>query len=94
MNAVNTEQHLNDWNVVVHLYENRTQTDARAVLMVGGQEVTGHGEAHRNPHDSDVPRIGDELAAGRALLDLGRKLLQATETDIGTLEGHPIHLER
>lgn len=90
---MNTE-HANDWNVVVHLFEDRTRTDAHAVLGVGDRELTGHGEAHRSPYDSDVPRIGDELAAGRALLDLGRKLIQTTETDIGVLEGHPVHLSQ
>jgi hypothetical protein len=39
-----------------------------------------------------VPRIGDELAAGRALMDLGYKLLRVTEDDIGALEGRPVHL--
>lgn len=90
---VNTE-HDSDWNVVIHLYEDRTRTDARAVLSVGDRELTGRGEAHRSPYDSDVPRIGDELAVGRALADLGRKLIEATEEDIGVLEGHPVHLAR
>lgn len=90
---MNTEQHLTAWNVVL-LYENRTRTDARAVLEVGGQEITGHGEAHHNPYYSDVLRTGDELAAGRALMDLGRELLHVTETDTGMLEGHPVHLKQ
>jgi hypothetical protein len=84
--------HVNDWHVVIHLQEDRTHTDARAVLTDGDREFVGHGEAHRSPYDSDVPRIGDELAAGRALLDLGQKLVQVTEQDIGMLEGHPVRL--
>jgi hypothetical protein len=86
--------HEGDWQVVVHLDEDRTRTTAHAVLGDGGPALTGHGEAHRSPYDSDVPRIGDELAAGRALMDLGQKLLRVTEEDIGALEGHPVHLNQ
>lgn len=83
-----------DWEVVVHLAEDRTRTVAHATVAGGGPELTGRGEAHRSPYDSDVPRIGDELAAGRALMDLGYKLLRVTEDDIGALEGHPVHLKQ
>lgn len=86
-------EHGDDWHVTIHLFEARTLTGARAVLTAGHREFTGRGEAHRSPHDSDVPRIGDELAAGRALHDLGRQLLQATEEDIETLDGRPVHLD-
>lgn len=87
-------EHTNDydWHVTIHLFEDRAQTGARASLSAGNRELVGHGEAHRSPYDSDVPRIGDELAAGRALLDLGRQLLRETEQDIETIEGHPVHL--
>lgn len=87
-------EHVNDWHVTVHLFEDRTRTGAVAELSDGGRELTGRGEAHRSPHDSDVPRIGDELAAARALMDLGQKLIRVTEQDIGVLEGHPVRLER
>jgi len=86
--------HMNDWNVVVHLSEGRARTVARAVVDVGDHEIVGHGEAHRSPYDSDVPRIGDELAAGRALMDLAGKLLRVTEDDIAVIEGRPVHLKR
>lgn len=87
-------EHEDDWRVVVHLSEDRTRTTAVATLGPGGPELTGRGEAHRSPYDSDVPRIGDELAAGRALMDLGNKLLRMTEDDIGALEGHPVRLNQ
>lgn len=87
-------EHTNDWHITIHLSENRAQTDARATLSAGDRELHGHGEAHRSPYDSDIPRIGDELAAGRALMDLGRQLLRETEQDIEIAEGHPVHLSR
>lgn len=94
MDKAADSEHEADWGVVVHLAEDRTRTIAHATLERGGPELTGRGEAHRSPYDSDVPRIGDELAAGRALMDLGYKLLRATEDDIGALEGRPVHLKQ
>lgn len=88
------EEHENDWHVVVQFSERPERTVARAVLDGGGHELVGHGEAHRNPSDTDVPRIGDELAVGRALTDLARQLVRVTEEDIGTIEGHPVRLRR
>ena len=44
--------------------------------------LTGHGVAHCNPADADVPEIGDELAAGRAMDELARQLLRTAERDI------------
>jgi hypothetical protein len=87
-------EHANDWHITIHLFEDRTQTGARAVLTAGDRELNGHGEAHRSPYDSDVPQIGDELAVGRALMDLSRQLLRATEGDIEAVQGHPVHLRR
>lgn len=87
-------EHADDWHVTIHLYENRAETGARALLSARGRELRGHGEAHRSPYDSDVPRIGDELAVGRALMDLGRQLLHETEQDIEAVEGHPVHLRK
>ena len=51
----------------------------------GDKVVNGHAEAHRNPHDPSVPEIGDELAAGRALADLGQQLIHMAAIDVGAL---------
>ena len=85
-------EHTNDWHVTIHLFEDRGETGARALLTGGDRELRGHGEAHCSPYDSDVPRIGDELAVGRALMDLGRQLLRETEQDIEMIEGHAVHV--
>jgi hypothetical protein len=44
--------------------------------------LVGRGTARANPHDRDVPEIGDEMAVGRALGDLSRNLLSVAEADI------------
>ncbi|GGY33563.1 DUF1876 domain-containing protein [Streptomyces djakartensis] len=75
--------HTLDWNVRLHLSEDdEGTTRAQAVLDTGAAALTGHGTAHCNPADTDVPEIGDELAAGRAMRDLAQRLLDAAEHDI------------
>jgi hypothetical protein len=44
--------------------------------------IEGVGHARRNPRDRTVPEIGDELAAGRALIDLSSRLVQLAAADI------------
>ena len=74
--------HTQEWTVRLLLFEDEGTTKARAVVDTGGASLTGHGVAHRNPADTDVPEIGDELAAGRAMHDLARQLVDAAERDI------------
>jgi Rv2632c-like len=41
--------------------------------------------ARRHPADPDVPEIGDELAVGRAFIELGERLVHAASEDIAAL---------
>ncbi|MGA5054554.1 DUF1876 domain-containing protein [Streptomyces cellulosae] len=74
--------HTLEWKTRLYLFEEDGTTKARAALDTGSTTLTGHGAAHRNPADPDVPEIGDELAAGRALRDLGGQLLALAERDV------------
>ncbi|MFH8800811.1 DUF1876 domain-containing protein [Streptomyces sp. NPDC017936] len=75
--------HTSEWQVRLHLFEDDDgTTKAHLVLDTGTTEITGHGAAHRHPADADVPEIGDELAAGRAMNDLARQLLDTADRDI------------
>ncbi|MDQ0988867.1 DUF1876 domain-containing protein [Streptomyces sp. V3I7] len=74
--------HTEEWTVRLQLFEEEGTTKARVQLDTGTTQLTGHGVAHRNPSDADVPEIGDELAAGRALHDLAGQLVSAAERDI------------
>ena len=58
------------------------------------RQLTGEGTARRNPTDSDVPEIGDELATARALSDLAHQLLDAAAEDIGAITKEHVHLYR
>lgn len=73
------------WTAEIILEETPEKTDAFVTLRTGDAECTAEGHARRNPHDPSVPRIGEELAAARALGELSRKLL---EESARILEGH------
>ncbi|KUL22195.1 DUF1876 domain-containing protein [Streptomyces regalis] len=74
--------HTVEWKVRLYLFEDEGTTKARVVLDAGAASLTGRGVARCNPADTDVPEIGDELAAGRALHDLAQQLVSAAERDI------------
>jgi len=84
--------HVKAWHATVLLREDHGETIADATLSTGEHVLHGRGVSHRNPSDPDVPEIGDELAAARALVALGNRLVEATAEDIGTLEGHVVRL--
>lgn len=78
--------HTGEWKVHLYLYEHDSDsTVARIVLETGSTTLRGEGRARRNPRDSAVPEVGDELAAGRALADVAAKLLGIAENDITAL---------
>ena len=71
------------WTVQLTLEEQGDDTFADATLGFDNKlEIRGHGQSRRNPRDESEPRIGDELAAARALSDLAHQLLAAAATDI------------
>ncbi|WBO62178.1 DUF1876 domain-containing protein [Streptomyces camelliae] len=74
--------HTVEWKVHLYLFEDDGTTKARVVLDTPTTALTGHGSARCNPVDTDVPEIGDELAAGGALHDLGRPPAEAAGRDI------------
>jgi Rv2632c-like len=81
------------WSVDLFIDENDDHTYAEARLHTGDDtHLTGVGRASRNPADYPVPEIGDELAAARALNDLGHKLLMATAGDIAAITRREVHL--
>jgi hypothetical protein len=82
------------WSIEVFLTEDPETTRADAVLEVGDRHFRGYGRARRNPADPDVPRIGEELAAARALSDLSHQLVHAAADAIEAFEGHPVTLYR
>jgi hypothetical protein len=79
------------WTIHVSFTENDERTRADARLEVGQEEWHGWGRARRNPIDPDIPAIGKELAAARALSDISHQLVDAAARRIEVFEGHPVH---
>lgn len=81
------------WQVNLAIVERGGQTFAHATLVGDGPPLESDGGARRNPRDSDVPLIGDEVAAARALHQLADALLKAAAADIGAADGASVQLQ-
>jgi Domain of unknown function (DUF1876)/Domain of unknown function (DUF1918) len=86
------------WHVQLQLIESSGSTTAEATLVAGPAEhgdvgpLRGVGHARRDPHDAEVPVIGDEVAAGRALRRLADALLGQAQEDISARTGNKAHV--
>jgi Domain of unknown function (DUF1876) len=80
------------WTVELLLSERDGMTHAEARLVTGlPSPLTATGDARLSPHDPvDVAEIGYELAAARALNNLGQALLQTAGADVAGLL-HDLH---
>ena len=72
------------WHVELTFSEDEHRTRADAVLDLRGSHFHGFGQAKRAPDDPNVPIVGEELAAARALSDLAHNLLDAAAERIAT----------
>lgn len=85
--------HCEEWRAVISIEEHDDHTKAVARLETrDATHLEGHGTARRNPVDRDVPEIGAELAAARALAELQHHLLEAAVEDIEQATGRAAHL--
>jgi hypothetical protein len=80
------------WGVEIVFTEDDDRTQADAMLRISEHEFHGWGRAKRNPVDPDVPRIGEELAAARALSDLSHQLIHAAAAAVEEFEGREVRL--
>jgi len=72
--------------------EDEHHTQARASLTIRGATFVATGRARRHPADPNMPLVGEELAAARALSDLSHQLLDAATETISEREGRPARL--
>ena len=80
------------WTVTVTFTDDDNQTRADAVLRGGPDDLQGWGRARRNPADPNVPAVGSEVAAARALSDLAHHLLDAAAHRIESWAGGEVHI--
>ena len=83
------------WDVEIFIAEHDDNTTRAEARLRTGEDtaLTGVGIARQNPHDVNVPEIGDELAAARALSELAHRLLDAAAEDIEGMTHRPVHLD-
>ncbi len=82
------------WTVEIVFSEDEDRTRADAMLTGSAETLQGWGRARRNPVDPDVPAVGEEVAAARALSDLAHHLLDRAAHRIESWEGHPVDMSR
>jgi Rv2632c-like len=80
------------WVVNVSFTEDADRTRADAILELASKKFHGFGQAKRAPADPNVPVIGQELAAARALSDLSHQLLEEAAERIESFEGHSVNV--
>ena len=80
------------WPLEITFVEDERTTRADVVLDVAGRHHHGWGRAKRDPGDADVPVIGEEVAAARALIRLAHQLLGAAESDIEEIEQRAVRI--
>ena len=83
------------WTVEIYIDENDGDRSTRAEARLHTNDATqlvGRGVARRNPDDSEVAEIGDELAVARALSALAHELLDAAAGDIQQVTHKRVHL--
>lgn len=73
--------------VDLHFDEKGPLTAAMAEITVNGRRYAGRGEARCRPGDVEDTMIGEELAAARALEDLGLQLRAAAQKEIAAHDG-------
>lgn len=83
------------WTVDLYIGEHENGvTYAEARLITHATDgLRAVGKARLNPHDANVPEVGDEIAAARALRVLADDLLDVAAGDVEDLTHQPVHLK-
>jgi hypothetical protein len=82
--------HAVGWHVEIEFDEDDTHTKAALLLRLpDGAELRARGHAKRNPADVPQPRIGEEVAAARALSNLTHQLLEKAAGEISEVTHRP-----
>lgn len=81
------------WHIDMEFREIDAKTEAAVLLRLqDGTELRAHGRANRHPDDPSQPRVGEEIAAARALNDMARRLLKKAGVEIEQVTHLEAHL--
>ncbi len=64
------------WKLRFEIREDDQHCEMTVHLGTGLRQLAGEGRSRRNPTDMSMPRVGEELAAARALHDLANHLTE------------------
>ncbi|MCQ4042600.1 DUF1876 domain-containing protein [Streptantibioticus rubrisoli] len=82
------------WHIEMEFKEVEKETRAAAMVRLpDGTEMRARGHATRHPHDAEQLRVGEEIAAARALNELSRELLHKAEGEIEQVTHREAHLQ-
>lgn len=85
-------QTLVGWHIEMEFREEGPRTAAAAMLRLSdGSELRAHGYTSRHPSDPEQLRVGEEIAAARALNDLASQLLSKAHNEIQEVSPVPTH---
>ena len=88
-----TTMHTMGWHIEVEFDEDDTHTKAALLLRLPDHtELRAKGHAKRNSADTPQPRIGEEIAAARALSDLVHQLLDKAANEISQETNRPAEI--
>ncbi|MFI9274256.1 DUF1876 domain-containing protein [Kitasatospora sp. NPDC052896] len=77
------------WHIELEFDEVDNKTRAAAMVRLqDGTELRAHGYTSRHPSDMSQPRVGEEIAAARALQDLAKQLFEKAHGEIDEASGH------
>lgn len=82
----------NTWTAEIVFEETLDSTEATITINMGDAACKATGRARRNPQDPNVPLIGEELAAARALAELSHKLVDEAALILEGRVGEPVEL--
>lgn len=74
-------EHTAEWKIKLFLFEHENGSTAKVVLDTGVTTLRGEGHAGQYPDGRTIPEIDTEIAAGRALVDLGNQLAEIGSAD-------------
>ncbi|MFE0460030.1 DUF1876 domain-containing protein [Kitasatospora sp. NPDC058965] len=82
------------WHIELEFSEEGPHTAAAALVRLpDGRELRARGDTSRHPADPEQLRVGEEVAAARALQGLARQLLEKAHDeidDLGAVRSHPL----
>ncbi|MGC0417011.1 DUF1876 domain-containing protein [Embleya sp. AB8] len=79
------------WHIEMEFKEDGKRTEAAALLRLrDGTELRSHAHASRYPDDPDQPKVGEEIAAARALTGLTQQLLDKAAGEIEATTQRPV----